>query len=94
MYFILPPTQASLTSSLTAANVGQVLTISHMYLASKLKEECFDFISRNAKHVIATEGWNNLEQSQPQLAIEFFRKNISEQRKRKRSNEETDTDSD
>jgi len=86
--------QNALTSNLTAANVGQVLTISHMYLASKLKDECFDYITRNAKHVIATDGWKLLEQTQPQLAIEFFRKNISEQRKRKRSNEETDTDSD
>jgi len=85
--------QNALTSNLTASNVGQVMTISHMYLASKLKEECFDFISRNAKHVIATDGWKLLEQTQPQLAIEFFRKNISE-RKRKRSNDETDTDSD
>lgn len=80
--------QAALTSSLSASNVGQVLSISHMYLAAELKAECFDFISRNAKHVIATEGWVQLEQAQPQLAIEFFRKNISE-RKRKRSNAES-----
>ena len=85
--------QTALTSNLTAANVGQVLIISHMYLASKLKDECFDFITRNAKNVIVTDGWKTLEQSQPQLAIEFFRKNINE-RKRKRSNEETESDSD
>lgn len=85
--------QSALTSNLTAANVGQVLTISHMYLASKLKDECFDYITRNAKNVIATDGWKTLEQTQPQLAIEFFRKNINE-RKRKRSNADTESDSD
>merc|ERR1719187_2950390 len=73
--------QSALTSNLTAANVGQVLTISHMYLASKLKDECFDYITRNAKNVIATDGWKTLEQTQPHLAIEFFRKNISERKR-------------
>jgi speckle-type POZ protein len=85
--------QNALTSNLTAANAGQILTLSHMYVAEKLKSECIDFISRNAKQVITTEGWLQLEQMHPQLAIEFFRTNINE-RKRKRSSDETDSDSD
>ncbi|XP_055951479.1 speckle-type POZ protein B-like [Argiope bruennichi] len=61
-------------SEVTTENVCQILLLAHRHSDKSLKKEAMDFIQAHADAVFQTEGWRNLEASEPVIAdlISYF----------------------
>lgn len=65
--------EEALCSNLTTENVASVLMLADMHTATQLKELSIRFCNLNAKEVMETQGWKNMEETQPKLVSEAYR---------------------
>lgn len=70
--------EENISLNLTSNNVCQILVLAELHLADKLKTACLDFICENSQHVLKSNNWLDLEDSDPKLVIRIMKHVISE----------------
>ncbi len=64
--------EESLSQHLTTANFSELLVLADLHGALRLKKEAEDFFRLRSTDILKTDGWKNMAQTRPDLAINMF----------------------
>ena len=64
--------ERELWNNLTVENAAQILILSDIHSADKLKNKAISFINKNSTEVIVTAGWKDMAESHPKLIVEIY----------------------